>query len=252
MKYPDYRFTVLFIMVFVTVSVGVKLFAFQPEPSPAAITVNNTAISQDRFDRFMQFRSPRQTRDDLVQSVIVKELLIQEALKAGIQTEEPFRQSVREFYEQSLIKSVMDRTYTSLTTHVDEHLIDRYLDLNGQTVSLTLVTYAKPEDFLNRRFKTEENLQIPFKRLSSQVRYDLLLLSPGDYSEPAFSETDKVYSVFRLEHIIPSSLKTESKENRTDIRKLLEEHQKEQLVSSWLNGLKAKATVTVNPDNKAL
>lgn len=252
MKFPDYRITVLFIMVFVAVSVGVKLFAFQPEPSPAVITVNSTAISQDRFDHFMTSRSSRQSRDELIQSVIIKELLIQEALKADIQTEAPFRQSVRDFYEQSLIKTMMDRTYAALVPRVDEDMVERYQHLIGQTVSLTLMTYKKPEDLANRHFDTEERLTVPFNRLSTQVRYDLLSLSPGDYCEPAFSETDKIFSVFRLEHIIAPSSETKSKENRTNIRKLLEEQQKEQLISSWLNDLKENAVVSVNTNSKTL
>ena len=55
-----------------------------------------------------------------IHSLINKELLIQEAQRLEINREESFRRSVENFYEQSLIKNLMDRKYADLKIKVSE------------------------------------------------------------------------------------------------------------------------------------
>lgn len=245
MKQPDYRLIVLLIIFTVSTAIAIRLGYKPHERSKAAIVINDTAISEKAFNRMFSKKPCLQSVDDFIRSVVVKEVLIQEAIKAGVHHEEAFRRSVQDFYEQSLIKVIMDRTYDSLTPTVDTTLVDRYVDLIGSTVDLTLRTYKTAEDIDSGRADSEEATRLPFNRLSIEVRYDLLQLTPGDTSSPAFSETDNVYSVFRLDAIHPDESRDVTADDRDLARQLIVEHQKELMISAWLDDLTSRATVAV-------
>ena len=46
---------------------------------------------------------------EFINSLITKEVLIHEAMERKIDQEEAFRQSIKNFYEQSLVKTLLDR-----------------------------------------------------------------------------------------------------------------------------------------------
>lgn len=245
MKHRDYRLLVLLIIFTVSISIGLKLVLAHLSPGRTAMTINDKTISEKQFNRMFSKKPYLQNMDDFIHSVIIKELLIQEAIKAGIQREEAFRQSIQDFYEQSLIKIIMDRKYTDLEPHIDETLIDRYMTLCGKTMDLTLLTYKTPEDIVKEKVALKESISLPFTRLSIEVRYDLLRLKPGDVSSPSFSEIDNVYSVFRLDTINPGEPMPDTNDNREIARQLLTEHQKELMLADWLEALKARANVSL-------
>lgn len=245
MKQPDYRRVVLFITVVVSLSIVITLASRHAEPTHPAMVINNKSISENQFNKMFSKKAYLQNKNDFIHSVIVKELLIQEALKAGIQKEESFRQSVQGFYEQSLIKIIMDRKYASLKPDIDESIIDRYVDWSDKTVDLTLLTYKQLEDISTGIIENEEHIRLPFNRLSIEVKYELLQLQNGHVSPPLFSETDNNYSVFRLDNISQSEIKTDKEENRDMIRQLLSEQYKEQMIAQWLDGLREHAEITL-------
>ncbi|GAB6097826.1 hypothetical protein JCM14469_40800 [Desulfatiferula olefinivorans] len=248
MKQPDYRLIVLLIIFTVSTAIAVKLGHDPSKGSKAALIVNDTAISEQTFNRLFSKKPCLQSMDDFIHSVVVKEVLIQEGMKTGVHHEEAFRRSVRNFYEQSLIKIVMDRKYNALSPDIDPSMVERYVGLLGSTVDLTLMTYAGTDDVDADRTLSSEPVQIPFNRLSIEVRCALLELNPGDRSSPSYSEADNVYSVFRLDRIHRSGPSVVTRDDRDLALQLITEHQKERMITDWLDDLTSRASVTVDAD----
>ncbi|HSR35908.1 MAG TPA: SurA N-terminal domain-containing protein, partial [Desulfurivibrionaceae bacterium] len=101
------------IAVFVLlVSASFLAYRFYPATTATedvAIQINDRIITRAEFNQKYQSRGgvqdpfTAQPGEDFIQALITKELLIQEAKRLGLDREEPFRQSVQNFYEQSLI-----------------------------------------------------------------------------------------------------------------------------------------------------
>lgn len=247
MKNPDYRRVVLFIILMVSLLIGLKVFVLKPSVDETALTINNIAISEEKINRLFNQRSRYIDDKDFIHSVVIRQLLIQEAIKSGVQEEEAFRQSVQDYYEQSLIKIIMDRKYNSLETQIDESLVDRYMSLSGKTIDLTLLSYRQPDDRVKGNFERQEKISLPFRRLAMGVKSVILTLEPGKMSEPVFSQNDGLYSVFRLDRVSgpePSEGHDENMDRET-VRQIITEHEKEVLIDRWLDSLEEKARVRV-------
>jgi hypothetical protein len=104
-------------MVVMVVALALIVFQFfegRPDAGKkAAIIINDKVITLDEFAGMKP--SHDEHRADFINSLIARELLIQEAQRTGIDKEENFRRSLQGFYEQSLVKVLMDRKLTLLS-----------------------------------------------------------------------------------------------------------------------------------------
>ncbi len=79
--------------------------------------------------------SQQRRKSDCVNSLITKELLLQESQREGIDKEESFRESIQNFYEQSLIKLLIDRKFASLHVTVSDEDVNRYIALMNKNTA---------------------------------------------------------------------------------------------------------------------
>lgn len=220
--------------------------ALQLIPSPGkvnleeevALVVNDHAITSKELAAAELLQPGRDGAESTVDSVITRELLIQEAKRRGIDREEDFRASIKNFYEQSLVKILLDRQGQQLHNDVTDDHVERYLQLLGATVELTMFR-PQTNDLLDN--STEEHLLSRFADLSEDLRCRLAGLKPGERSEPDPSNKDGVS--YRLDRVEP--LPEGDKTPRDMIRRLLEDFHKRQLMNSWLNELRNKAMIKV-------
>ena len=245
MKQPDYRLIILFIIFTSTLFIGAALYMLRPAPEEAAITVNKKTVSLNDFNRMFQKKSYIQNRNSFIHSLVVKELLVQEALKSGIQNEKAFIDSVRDHYEQTLVKLTIDRKYETVDSRIDDSLVDRYIALSDKVIDISVLDYASIPDFKNGKPLKEESLSLPFNRLSLEVKYELLTLREGQTSKPSCSDSENDCSVFRVNKIRSDQVKTDKEEDREAIRQLLAEQKKEWMISEWLENLKKKADISL-------
>jgi hypothetical protein len=246
MNQPDYRRIVLAIIFVIALLIGIKVLLLKPGHDQAAMTINNVSISEEKINRLFSQRSRYLDSKDFIHSVVIRQLLIQEAVKSGIQKEESFRQSVQDFYEQSLIKIVMDRKYDALNPEIDERLVDRYITLSGKTIDFTLLSYRQPDDRVKGIFEGQEKISLPFSRLATEIKLDILSLKPGEMSNPVYAQGEGLYSVLRLDTVSPGDeTPHETATDRDSIRAILSEQLKERNIDLWLDSLEAQATVTV-------
>ena len=102
------------------------LFDARVEVSKPLFSVNDRIVSEGDFEKMMPGKPASMGREQFIESVIDKQLLVQEAISMDMDKQDSFRRSVTNFYEQSLIKSLLDRKLNSLVVDVSNAEIEKY------------------------------------------------------------------------------------------------------------------------------
>lgn len=240
-----YIYSIVFILVALSAVIGYVLFPSRISPKNVALIINDRVITTDEFNR-LYAAQPRGARDkgDFLNSLITKELLIQESQKEGIEKEEPFRKSIQNFYEQSLIKLLMDRKLASVRLPVGDEDIDAYLSLSGRRLFLTMFSFAGPDEAKKSVYNGGETRTVFFENLACEIRNAVSKLKQGEMTRPIRSG-DR-YIVVRLDKIgspaSPVSLPTD----REKIKEILMNEKKEQMINDWVAGLREKASIKIS------
>ena len=211
---------------------------------PIALIINDKKISLNEYLHPGSGRINHTTDDkEYLESLIIRELLIQEAKHQGIDKEENFRLSLQRFYEQSLIKILMDRQYDQLDVKIDNKEIVKYNKWLSSTVDFTMFTYTAHEDIKNNKPKTQETKSSNYEELSEFAQQQLFGLKPGQRSAPIHFLDE--YLVFQLQSVkFPSSL-PEINNQKDLLRHKLATLREEQLMGTWLNQLREKADISI-------
>lgn len=253
MKNFDYRYLIVACILVITVPISVKLLYKPSKTQNPAITINKKTIGKVELDRRLSEQSYISDIQSLINSIVVKELLIQSAVESGIHKEKRFQKSIQNFYEQSLIKLLLDRKYAELKPEIKPSTINRYVELSDKIVHLSITTYKSTDDIKENKILTQHSTSMPFNNLSMFLRYTLLTLREGDVSPPVFSEagteiTSKHFTTFKLEKIEQAAGSAKPETDTAMIKELLLEQSKEALISEWITNLKEKANVTLSPN----
>ncbi|MDX9786778.1 MAG: hypothetical protein RBT11_08375 [Desulfobacterales bacterium] len=239
MKYIYY---IIGILILITIGFSFRLSGLKVEVSEPAIIINDRIISKSELGERAKFGSYHSRGKGFLNSVITRELLIQEAIKQGIHKEEAFRKSVETFYEQSLIKVLVDRKYQSLSPAVTKDMIGKFKEMLSKTIRYTKFVYENEVDVQNGKVKSTETLENDFINLSESLKFSLFLLTPGASSKPEFSEEG--YVVYRLDNVSVSS-KANNIPNDSQVRAFLSDQRKRAQFDLWMNETKEKADIQI-------
>ncbi len=232
----------LTIVILVLASTVLTLLYFWPEnktvPENTVVSVNGRNFSQDFFDALdkKQGYHSGDTKDTL-NTVITRELLIQEAQRLGIDREEQFRISLKNYYEQSLIKILTDRQYKNLQVNVTDEEVENYLSCFGKTYTFTILPVSGKQNTPTRQRSAL------FDDLSDPIRLLLAELKPGE-SREQFDTGSRVGKI-RLDSIKLDPGYQPEPVDRQHIRTLLERKKRERLISDWIDDLRSKASIIV-------
>lgn len=239
-----YIYYIIVILLGLSAIIGYELRSESPSPGEAAIIVNDKVISVEEFNKLYSSRSSgAEDRLDSINSLITKELLIQESKKEGIDKEEPFRRSIQNFYEQSLIKLLMDRKCACLNITVTDDELNRYIASLGEKMHLTIFGFDSADEARKGDYRDGEKKSVYFTDLSTAMRNSVMSLKEGELTGPA--KTDGKYIVIRLDKIENIPARAPSIRERDDIRKMLLEERKEQILSDWIADLRKRASIKV-------
>lgn len=239
MKYIYY---IIGILVLITIGMAIRLSGLKVEVSEPVLVINDKIISKNELGALAKFGSYHSRGKSFLDSVITRELLIQEAIKQGIHKEEAFRKSVEIFYEQSLVKILVDRRFELLSPVVTTAMMEKYKDLSTQRVHYTKFVYENEEDFQKGKVKSSTDLENDFENLSESLKFSLFLLNPGAMSEPESS--DEGHIVYRLNKTIVSSTATPIQDD-AHVRALLIDQYKRVLFDAWMNEIKKGADIQI-------
>jgi len=239
-----YIYYIGIILLGLSAIIGFELRRHTGAPANAAIIINDKVITGEEFEKLYSLRQPRsQSRTEFINSLITKELLIQESKKAGIDKEESFRRSIQNFYEQSLTKLLIDKKLSSLKGTVSVAELDRCVSSWNKKFHVTIFRFEDAESAAKSDRKRGEEAVIYREDLCGDTGEKVLQLREGDMTGPIRS--GEQYLVVRLDRIetgFPGAVTETEKEH---IKKLLEDREKEKVLSDWISGLRKSAAIKI-------
>ncbi len=242
MKYIYYM---LAVVLFLSAVVGFELRPHRVPADKEALRINRRIITLDEFNRlYSSFPSYAKDRGDFTNSLITRELLVQEARNEGIDRDERFRQSIENFYEQSLIKLLIDRKFASLHAVVSDEDVDRYMSFLNRKVSITIFGVDGNGEAEKGDFRSAEHRTAAFDDLSEDMREAVAGLKVGEMTGPI--DTCNGFVAVRLDGIGGSSHRL-SPVDRETARMELTQAKKQKMMRDWVAGLREKASVRIYP-----
>ena len=218
------------------------IFDTRIEISKPVISVNDRIISQGEFEKMLTQKPSYMNRDQFAESVIQRQLLIQEAVKMKINREESFREIVEKFYEQSLIKILLDRKLDSLVVDVTDDEMEKYEVFTGNKLVIKKTIYDRLEDAKKMVNGKSETLTENFIDLSDDLKFIVLNIDVGQSSTPR--ATHFGYFVYRLEKILKADIK--QSEDAFDMKKVslfLQDKKKEKMMEIWNESIRETADI---------
>lgn len=240
MKYIYY---IIAIFIIFSAIIGYQLVSERVSFKKAALRINDETITIDDFDRLYSTRSSDTVKSDFVNSLITKELLIQESQKEGIDKEESFRRSIQNFYEQSLIKLLMDRKFASLQISVSESDVDKYVSLSKGKLYLTVFSFDNEDEAKKAGAGNGESKKVYLEDLSENLRSSLIPLREGEMTEPV--KNGEKFIKIRLDRIEMTPTRVAPVVDREMIKKMLVDAKKEKMINDWIADLKKKSSIKI-------
>ncbi len=206
------------------------------------LSINDRIISEDEFKNMLVRKPSYMSREQFIESVIEKQLLIQEAIKMDINKEESFRLSVENFYEQSLIKILLDRELDSLKVDVTNDEIAKYKAFVQNKLFLTKMSYLSMKDEQNKTNEIIEKFETDFIDLSEDLKFMVLNLNIGESSKPKV--TDFGVFVYRLDDIQKNKAPDKIQEfDMNQVSLYIQDKKKELLLAEWSDKIRETAEI---------
>jgi len=241
MKYIYY---IVIILLGISIIIGYELIGNRNITEEAAIVINDRTITSTEFERLYSQRQPQgQSKTDFINSLITKELLIQESRKLGIDKDESFRKSIQNYYEQSLIKLLIDRKISSLKpSDIDGEFI-RCVNAFNKKFHVTVFSFDTPYKASKGDYgKGEKKIALLYD-LSADIRESVIGSEAGKIIGPLKSG-DK-YLVVRLDKIETDPSCLPSEHDKEHIRAMLSEEKKDKIINEWISDLREKAKINI-------
>ncbi len=246
MKYIYY--IAAFVIIF-SALVGYGLLSSNISVSKPAITINDRIISEDELQGLLDRKPVHMSRDQHIESLILNELLIQEAIRQEINQEESFRQSVENYYEQSLVKILLDRQFDSFDVAVSKEEIEKYRQLMQSRVTLVKTVYPDKESESGDVQTAETRITHDFVDLSDEMKYIVFKLDEGESTGPMDAFSGKEFDTggtisYTLEKVEPADSASAVSEADTErITRFLTDKKKEEHLDSWTQKLRDNADI---------
>jgi hypothetical protein len=238
-----YLFVILTIILAMSAATFFFIWPEQPkEKKDILVTVNGHDISRGDIREEGRTGSHHENSSDFLDSVISKQLLIEEAQKLNIDKEPSFRKELKEYYEQSLIKVLVERKNTSLQVQISDQEVDNYLNGYGKTYTFMLLKTPGPPSVDSLKKKGMPH-SARFEDLSENLRLVLSTLKPGEMAMEF--ETGNEISAVLLEKIEGTTERPASIDP-DKVRKTLTEQKRRQQINNWISELRKKASVTIH------
>jgi len=244
MKYIYY---IIGIMVIFSGLVAYGLLDTKIEISKPFLSINDRMISEAEFKNMLVMKPPYMNEEQFIESIIEKQILIQEAIKRDINKEKNFRMSVENFYEQSLIKILLDRKLSSLKVEVSDEEIEKYRTFVQTKLFLTKMVYPSMKDAQSKTNGTVEKIESAFLDLSNDLKFIVMNLKIGEFSKPMANDltaNDFQVFVYRLDEIqkIEGSNTIQEVDNEY-ISLYIKDKKKEQLLDEWSGEIRKSAKI---------
>lgn len=240
-----YLLTILAIACLASVIALFSLWpAKQPNDKDTAVTINGHRLAKSVIEQESGGDGyHRGSQAELMESAITRELLLQEAQRQAIDKEPTFRTSLETFYEQSLIKVLLDRQYRKAEATVSEEEIDTFLACYGQRVVFSRLP-TKDGSSEPRTAGNGQQTSAIFDDLAEPLQVIISSLKPGESTTKYDTGSDQY--IIRLDSMTFAPTGSGTPPDRQAVRRLLVEHKREQQINIWLNDLRKSASITIH------
>ena len=244
-----------FILLIVIGATLLSLFFLWPEETiqerDIALTINGHNYSHkaiaSQFNTFGYHYDDSDDSAEIVDTIITRQLLIQEAQQQEIDKEESFRDALKKYYEASLIKILLDRQNSKLQITITDNDIDNYIASLGKIVSFTRLEKT-PDSEQSAQTMNGSATTALFDDLALQIRPEISTMDVGSY-RIMYDNGNESYAI-RLDKIEPSSGNKLSAPDRNKIKEILTEHAREKEIGTWLAGLRNRASITIHDEKE--
>ncbi len=244
-KKMKYIYYILVIMAIFSGFAVYGIFGTRVEISKPVLSVNDRIISEAEFESALKQKPSQMSLERFAESLIDKQLLIQEAIRMKIDKEESFRRLVENFYEESLIKTVLDRKSNSILIDVSIEEMGRYEELAQSKIFLTRFVYPTMKDMQEKTNETAQDIESDFINLSDDLKFALLFLNTGESSKPVKTDMEGVL-IYRLNDIQKKGRTDTGKEEEFDGRTaslFIQNQKKEALLDEWMDSIRNSANI---------
>ena len=240
-----------YILAIVVAATLLSLFFLWPEQEvdgkDPLFTINGQKYTRESItSQYSKFGYHSDNKSEMIDTAISRELLIQEAQKQAIDRESSFRASLKNYYENGLIKILLDRKNDTLQIDISDADIDRYISFLNTLVSFTRLDKI-PESDDEAAKTTGVSTTSLFDDLAIPVRLLLASLSPGSF-KIKFDTGNEQYAI-RLDKIEPVVTEKAQAPDREEIGLLLSEYRREQIIKEWYGDLRNQASITIHNKN---
>ncbi|MFQ5736911.1 MAG: SurA N-terminal domain-containing protein [Thermodesulfobacteriota bacterium] len=240
-----------------------------PEPpgEENVAVVNGSPISLGEFKKEVSFASQRypelvadpgseETLSEVLENMVLKKLMIQEAAKRGLSENERFLDTIKMFWEQTLIKDLIDAKTTEWADRLAVTEDEAALHYSRMKNRLTLLAVReKDKDGAERLAGV---MAAGGRPAGAETIGPILIenISPADPLCAAFDLPEGGTGVFREDdgYLAVKAVRKETVRTRPyeaisqEIKRTLLEGKKEQALEQWLDGLKKAASIEINRD----
>ena len=227
---------------------ALTVFYLWPEPESIQenilVTVNGHDLPQSILDH-KKTQSGYHSKDDkaILDTIIINELLLQEAQRQGIDKEPEFRISIQKYYKQSLIKNLIDRQFSDTKNDVTDEDIDQYISNYGK-----IFTFSRlPQNNSADSNQVLQQKSVLFDDLSDSLKLMLGTMEVGAVVTDFYTGNEVVS--FRLDKIEQGPEQEQFNGNRESVKRIITNYKKEKALTSWIKELRDRATITT--PNKA-
>ena len=246
------KYLISILCLLVAVSIITLILIRPPESVPekeVVLTINDSKVTNKMIEETRAKRSPHHDKNGaFIDSIIVEKVLIQEAQRQKIDQEPEFRDAIKTFYEQSLIKLLLDRKNEEIDDAVTEDEIDSFISYSGKTITFSttegLGNYQKSQlDWEQSETRTER-----FDDLSSTFQPLLVGLNPGEVR--TVFDTGNEWFAVRVDEVTEDSGITVPGVSRETVRTILASYKREQNLKRWINSLLSNAEILIKETEK--
>jgi hypothetical protein len=239
---------IIIMLLLVCAGTSATLYFVWPEHSVdttnVAVSVNGHNLAKNRVEMAGEKNGYHSEEyAELLDSAITRELLIQEAQRQDLDKEESFRVSLKTFYEESLIKTLMDREYSKPATPITDAEVDTYLSYFGKTITFSRLPFVDNKVQLPTDVSASQN-EVLFDDLAEPMKILLSSLKVGEYVVK-FDTGNEQYAI-RLEKVGEVGDKITTLPVKERVKVMLEQYKQQQQIDNWLYELRKKASITIH------
>lgn len=219
-----------------------------------ALKINDRIVSREELETRFKHRTSHHLfdADEFLQSLVSKELFIQEAQKLKIDHEDAFRYSIQNFYEQSLIRVLMDRKMETLEVKIDEQMVDRYLYLLNKRVTYTVWELdsinVSEKDLDPTQLGEGSTKEVNFRNLGMEMRSALAGLQENEYSKPiaiTMMASNRRFIVLQLKEVnTPENART-VRTKKEKVKQQLIDNARQLALNHWIESLKTSSDIQI-------